>query len=364
MEKGISMKNYLMKNGLLPDNSRRGAESRRTQGKKRVIIFFVICVFLASCAKNDPSKIRVCLDWTPNTNHTGLYVALDKNWFAEEGLNVEIIQPPEDGALLLLASGKAEFAVDFQETLGPAVARNRDALPITAVAAIISHNTSGIMSLVSTGINRPRDLEGKRFASWETPLVTALIKSIVEADGGDFGKVRMIPNYATDAFSAMETDVDAVWIYYAWDGIAAEVSNKKINYLDLGELNPLFDFYTPVLVINNNWAKNNPEMAKKFLKAASRGYSFASENPDEAAGILLKYAPELDRQLVITSQRYLASRYRGDAERWGEIDPVRWNGFYQWMYNNGLLEIEPQQIRGQGPESGFASGGFTNGYLP
>ena len=308
-------------------------------------------VFLFSCEKNDPSRIRLCLDWTPNTNHTGFYVALEKGWFAEEGLEVAILQPPEDGALLLLASGRAEFAVDFQETLGPAIARSQDALPVTAVASIINHNTSGIMSLVSVGIERPRDLEGKRFASWETPLVTALIKNIVEADGGDFGQVRMIPNFATDAFSALETEVDSVWIYYAWDGIAAEVRGTGINYMDIGKLNSLFDFYTPVLVINNEWGRANREKAGKFLKAAGRGFVYAMENPDEAGEILLRYAPELDRDLVMASQHYLAARYQGDAEYWGEIDPVRWGSFYHWMYQNGLLEID------------MGEGGFTNEYL-
>ncbi|MCL2271154.1 MAG: ABC transporter substrate-binding protein, partial [Treponema sp.] len=110
-----------------------------------------VCVMavLIGCSgkKADANLVRLVLDWTPNTNHTGLYVALEKGWFAEEGLSVQIIQPPEDGALALLGSGNVEFAIDFQETMGPAIAKARDALPIQAVAAIISHNTSGIMSL-------------------------------------------------------------------------------------------------------------------------------------------------------------------------------------------------------------------------
>ena len=342
-----------MKNNFAP--SRKKTEPLREMMRITAVL---AVLFFASCAKDDPSVVRVCLDWTPNTNHTGLYAALEKGWFEEEGLNVKILQPPEDGALLLLASGKAEFAVDFQETLGMAIGRKQDALPITAAAAVISHNTSGIMSLVSAGIARPRDLEGRRFASWETPLVTALIREIVETDGGDFGKVRMIPNNATDAFSALETDVDAVWIFYAWDGIAAEVKGTDVDYIDFGKLNPVYDFYTPVLAVNNAWAAKNPETARKFLKAASRGYLFAIENPDEAAEILLKYSPELDRDLVVRSQRYLASRYQGDAPRWGEIDPVRWNRFYRWMYNNGLMEIDPQEISGPGRY------GFTNEFLP
>ena len=319
-----------------------------------VVMLVVTLLSINACGgrKAEAGKIRVVLDWTPNTNHTGLYAALEKGWFAEAGLRVEIMQPPEDGALVLLGSGNAEFAVDFQESLGPAVARDRDALPVVAVAAIISHNTSGIMALKESGIVSPHDLGGKRFASWDTPLVTEVVRSLVENDGGDFTTVKMIPNFATDAFSALETDVDAIWIYYAWDGVAAEVRNLDITYLDLGTLNGDLDFYTPVLVTNRAWAAANKDRAKQFLAAVSRGYAFASEHPAEAAEILLKHAPELDRTLVHRSQEYLADRYQGDAPRWGEIDPARWGRFYRWMYEKGLLEKD------------IGEGGFTNEYLP
>jgi ABC-type nitrate/sulfonate/bicarbonate transport system substrate-binding protein len=309
-------------------------------------------MIITGCNKKDPNNIRVLLDYTPNTNHTGLFIALEKGWFSEAGLQVTITQPPEDEALVLLASGKAEFAITFQESMGPAIARERDALPITAAAAIISHNTSGIMSLKESNIQRAADLTGRRFASWETPLVTAVIHHIVENDGGDFNMVKMIPNNAMDALSALKTDVDAIWIFYAWDGIAAEVSGVEINFLDLGAIDSVLDFYTPVLAVNTGWAQANSDTAKKFLAAVSGGYNFAVENPEEAAQILLKYAPELDRELVTQSQKYLQTRYRGDAERWGEIDPQRWGDFYRWMYKQGLLETN------------IGEQGFTNDYLP
>ena len=267
--------------------------------KTGITIAFCAFTIMGCIGKKDADTIQVLLDWTPNTNHTGLFAALEKGWFAEEGLKITITQPPEDEALVLLASGKAEFAFTFQESLGPAIAKERDAFPITAVAAIICHNTSGIMSLKETGITRPADLAGKRFASWEIPFVTAAIRGIVENDGGDFNAVKMIPNFATDAFSALQTDVDAIWIYYAWDGVAAEANGVEINYLDLGKIDGKLDFYTPVIVTNNSWAEANQETVKKFLKAVSRGYNFAIDNPVEAAEILLKHAPELDRELVM-----------------------------------------------------------------
>jgi ABC-type nitrate/sulfonate/bicarbonate transport system substrate-binding protein len=323
---------------------------------KFVYSLIAVTFLLTGCRADVEKKagreqVRIVLDWSPNTNHTGIYTALEKGWFSEEGLSVEILMPPEDGALLLVASGMAEFGVDFQESMGPAIGNNSP-LPVTAVAAIISHNTSGLMSLKSTGITRPKDLEGRNFASWETPLVTAIIKDIVETDGGDFAKVKMIPNMAVDALSALETDVDSIWIYYAWEGIEAEVKGTAVDYLDLGKINPMFDFYTPVLVVNNAWAEANPETAKKFMNALSRGYVFAMENPEEAARILLKNVPELDEELVMRSQAWLAARYQGDAKRWGEIDAARWGAFYRWMYQKELLEKD------------IGEGGFTNEYLP
>jgi ABC-type nitrate/sulfonate/bicarbonate transport system substrate-binding protein len=324
--------------------------------KRRMFLYAVLFIALifAGCGrkKENPGHIRVVLDWTPNTNHTGLYVAQEKGWFAEEGLTVEITQPPEEGALLLVGSGIAQFGVDTQEVIGPGIAKEHDAVPATTVAAIISHNTTGFLSLAKHNIKRPRDLMGKRYEYWETPMVSALIKEIVENDGGRFEDVIMVPNYSTDPITALQTDMDVIWIYYAWEGLAAEVLGLDVNYIDLRGLAPHFDFYTMILTANTDWLNKNPETAKKFMRAVSRGYEFSIENPVEAGEILLKCAPELDRELVMRSQEYLASRYRQDSPRWGEIDPERWGIFYRWMYERGLLETD------------IGAGGFTNEYLP
>ncbi|MCL2411588.1 MAG: ABC transporter substrate-binding protein [Treponema sp.] len=322
--------------------------------KRKVLVLglaVAIMLGVGSCGRDD-GVIRVLLDWTPNTNHTGLFVALEKGWFYDEGLSLVITQPPEDNALVLVAAQRAHFAFTFQEQMGPAIGRVHDSLPITAVAAIISHNTSGIMSLRESGIQRPADLSGKSFASWDIPVVTAIIRHIVESDGGDFSSVRMVPNFATDVFSALQTDVDAVWIYYAWDGIAGEIKGIEFDYIDLGTFDSLLDFYTPVLVANTNWAFANPETVKAFMRAVSKGYNFAIENPQEAAEILLRHAPELDRELILRSQEFLQTRYQGSAERWGEIDAQRWGRFFYWMYEQDLLEVN------------IGTGGFTNEFLP
>ena len=252
---------------------------------------------------------------------------------------------------MMVASGNAEFCIDFQDYLAPVFA-SKDTYPVTAVAALIQHNTSGIISLKEDGIDTPKGLEGKNYATWELPVEQAMLKNIVEADGGDFSKVNLIPEYITDVVSALRQNIDAVWIYYAWDGIAAERAGLDTNMIYFKDITPEFDYYSPVIVANTDFLANDPETAKAFLAAAAKGYEFAINDPEAAAKILCEQVPELDPEMVTESQQWLADQYIADAARWGYIDPARWDAFYAWLCDNKLSDPIP------------AGTGFTNDYLP
>lgn len=298
------------------------------------------------------TKITFVLDWTPNTNHTGLYVAEEKGYFEDAGLDVEIVQPPEDGASALVASGKAQFGIDFQDSIAPAFASDSP-LPVTAVATLIQHNTSGIISRKGEGMDRPKGMEGKTYATWDMEVEKAMIKNVVEADGGNYSKINMIPSNVTDEVTALKSkQVDAIWVYYAWGGIATEVKDLPTDYFAFKDINPVFDYYTPVIVANNDFLKEEPDTAKAFLSAVKKGYEDAIADPKEAADILCKAAPELDEKLVLASQEWLADQYKAEVDQWGYIDPARWDAFYKWLGENKLIE---QEI-----PAGF---GFSNDYL-
>ena len=320
-----------------------------------LILALTMLLTLTACGGKEEETITFVLDWTPNTNHTGIYVALQKGWFEEAGLKVDVVQPPEGGSALLVASGKAQFAVTAQDSIAPALT-GENAMPLTTVAAILQHNTSGIVSRAGEGMDTPRGLEGHKYATWDSPVEKATIRQVMAADGGDFDKVELIPSTVTDEVSALKSgDVDAIWIFYGWAGIACEVAGLPIDYFDFADFDPVLDFYTPIIVSNNDWLASNPETAKAFLAALSRGYEYAAENPKEAADILMEAAPELksNAELVYRSQEYLAGEYIADAARWGEIDPDRWGGYFTWLNDNGLMEtpLDPGM-------------GFTNEYLP
>lgn len=302
-------------------------------------------------ADGEKKDITFVLDWTPNTNHTGLYVAEKMGYFDEAGLNVTIVQPPEDGATTMVASGQAQFGIDFQDYLAPVYTSDEE-VPVTAVAAIIQHNTSGIISLKEDGIESPKGLEGKNYATWGLQLEQAILKNVVTADGGDFDKVNLIPEYVTDVPTALQQDIDAVWVYYAWDGISTKVAGLDTNMFYFKDITPEFDYYSPVIIANTDFLADDPDTAKAFLNAVRKGYEYAIENPDDAADILCEAVPELDPEMVKESQEWLADQYKAEVDQWGYIDPERWNAFYNWLNENGLSEKEiPENC------------GFTNEYL-
>lgn len=282
--------------------------------------------------------ITVVLDWTPNTNHTGLYAALANGYYEEAGLNVSIIQPPEDGAEALVASGKAQFGISFQDTMAPALASD-EPLDIVAVGAIVQHNLSGIISRGDKGIDSFGKMAGHSYATWGSPIEQAIIENCVENDGGNFADVELVDTYVTDVLTALDTDlIDTVWVYEYWDVINAQLEGYDYNYIDFKTADAVFDYYTPVIISSSAFLSAEPETAKKFLAATAKGYEFCVQNQEEAANILLEAAPELDEALVKSSIAFMADYYLDENGKWGTIDEDRWACFYVWLYQHGLDE--------------------------
>ena len=302
-----------------------------------------------SKAPEQTTDLTMVLDWTPNTNHTGLYVAQEKGYFKEAGLNVNIVQPPDGGATAMVASGDAQFGIEFQDTMAPALTQ-ANPLPITAIAAVMQHNTSGLVSRKETGIDSFGKMAGHSYATWDSPTEQAILKTLVEKDGGDWSKVKLISTYVEDIVAGLNSDIESVWVYAGWDKVKLEMENIDHNFLLFKDNDPVFDYYSPVVIGNNDYIEKNKDVTKAFIGAVKKGYEYAAQNPDEAADILLKAAPELDKELVKKSQEYLSTQYVADAASWGVIDPARWNAFYKWLNENKLVEKDLEENAGLSTE--------------
>lgn len=287
------------------------------------------------------TKITFCLDYTPNTNHTGIYVAQQKGYFKDAGIDIEIVQPAEDGAEAMIGSGQAQLGISYQDFIANTLASDNP-VPIEAIAAIIQHNTSGIMSRKEDGITSPKFMQNHTYATWNMPIEQATVKHVVEKDGGDFSKIKMVPADATtDEVQGLKAKLyDCVWVFEGWGVQNAHVQNYDINYFAFNDMDEVFDFYTPVLAVNSNFvqeSEDNRSLVQNFVEACSQGYTDAVKDPDGAAQILCDAVKELDPALVRESQHFLSKKYIDDAKRWGIIDPVRWSRYFQWLNDNKLV---------------------------
>lgn len=315
--------------------------------KTIVMMLLTIMLVLTACgegkletgstsgAKSGLESVKLMLDYTPNTNHTGLYVAQQLGYFTEEGLDVEIIAPAQSGTTASVATNNIQFGISVQENITLARVAG---LPVVSLAAIIQHNTSGFASPVDKNIQSPKDFEGKIYGGWGSPIEEATIHSVMKADGADFNKLSIINMGDSDFFSAVKRDIDFAWIYYAWTGIEAELRHEQLNMIYLQDYDDALDYYTPVVITNETMINEHSDQVQKFMNAVKRGYEYAIANPDEAAELLLKAVPDLNEELVKASQQWLSSRYQDDASYWGEQKLSVWKGYADWMYNNGFLE--------------------------
>jgi ABC-type nitrate/sulfonate/bicarbonate transport system substrate-binding protein len=300
----------------------------------------------------EPTPATLMLDWVPNTNHTGIFVAQAKGFFSDAGLDVEIIQPGEVFAEQAVVGGAADFGVSFQEQVTLARA---DDVPIVSIAAIIQHNTSGFASRAELGVKTPADWEGLRYGSYGNPFEEPTLRVLMECAKGDFHALEIVDTGFADPLALLdEKQTDLAWIFYAWQGVQADLQGIDLDIIMMADwFDCIPDYYTPVFIAHETTIRERPELVRKFLLAVSRGYEYAIDHPDEAATILLEAVPELDEELVRASQAWLSPRYQADALRWGEQSFSVWDDYSRWMAQYNII-----------PSPIDAASAYTNDFLP
>ena len=296
-------------------------------------------------------EITVVLDWLPNTNHAGLYLAKHRGWFQEEGLAVEIVQPSEVGSEALIAGGRGDIGISHQEAL--TFARTADAaLPVVAIAAILQHNTSGYAAPADRNLDGPQDFAGLDYGGWGTAYEDAMLNAVMAPHGSSAEDVTTVNVGTMDIFVAFQRDIDFTWIFYGWDGTRAEVEGVDLDFFPLTDLDPRLDYYTPLFIASEETLSEDPDMVEAFLRATTRGYRAVVADPDTAASVLREYAPEIGADHAVSSLRYLSDYLLADSGEWGSMDRLVWERFTDFMDEQGLLQ-NPLDI----------DAAFTNEYI-
>lgn len=314
-----------------------------------IITLILIAAFTFTAAAEE---IDFLLDWVPNTNHTGLFVAQEMGWFADEDIEINFIQPGTNMSVeQVVGAGRADLGISFQEWVTPARIQG---VPIVSLAAVIQNNTSGFAVLEEKNVETPADLAGMSYGGWGMEIEKAIIESLVEGSGGDFSEVEFVNIGSGDLLSMLDSNkFDFTWIFYAADGIQAEMRGIDLNIFMLKDYQQFVpDYYTPVIISSEKMILENPELLERVMRAVKKGYEYAIENPVKAAEILHKNAPENSPEFLRKSQEWLSPRYQADAPYWGYQELEVWEEFGEWMYEQGLIS-----------EKFDAEKAFTNEFL-
>ncbi len=302
----------------------------------------VVTLLLAGCGArggalptgtNGLTKVSLVLDWYPWANHTGLYLAQSRGYFKAE---VDIHQPsnPED-VLKVVAAGTDNFGISYQTDV---LTSRAAGIPVKSIAAMVQHPLNTVMSLQSSGITRPKGLEGKKVGVPGVPSDTPLLQTMLGADGASIDKVEQI-NVGFDLMPALLSGkVDAIiGGYEVHEAILAERQGKPVNAMKVQDWG-VPDYYELALVSSDAMLKENPETVRKFLRAVSKGYADAQREQGAALDALLAGYPDADRKVEEPGLARLAPLWTAGVSRYGEQTAARWQGYADWLRARNLLD--------------------------
>lgn len=282
-----------------------------------------------------PATIKLQLDWTPNTNHIGIYLALAKGWYEEAGLEVDVLPFVDASPDTLVANGNADIGISFPASV---IYSRAAGLDLVSVAAVLQSNPTELAVLASSDIQSPKDFDGKTYAGFGLPYEEPQIRTVVVEDGGtgDFD-VATLNTFAYEAL--YNGDADFTEIFTTWEGIEAKIRGinlRTFRYDDYG----MPDFPGVVLVASGSAMEGEKAGAiRRFLEVTQRGYEYAASDPDTAAQEFMDYLPDTfpEPQLVIESTQQLKRYFVQPGERWGVQDADSWNAYAAWFVDQGLV---------------------------
>ncbi len=289
-------------------------------------------------AGSAPTQVSFALDWAPNTNHIGVFVADELGYFEDAGIDVEILPYGSASAMQLVSAGEADFSIGGQSSVQMA---RTSGLDVKSVYSITQTDTGRLVVLGDReDITRPSDLDGLTFGGFGAPLYTALAKGTITGDGGsgDFEEVVL----DTGAYEALSQGrIDFTLSVATWENLQTEIDGhpyRAFKYQDFG----VPDQQSTGIVSSEAFLNEHSEEAEAFVQAVARGYQYATDHPREAADLLIAANPDTlgtAQELVKRSTALMADEgFLVSPDRpIGAPNPEAWNEFGAFLFKQGFL---------------------------
>jgi len=306
--------------------------------------FLLVFVFLAGCGVNSTAapteesgqleKVRLGIGFVPDVQFAPLYVAQNKGYYADEGLEVEIEYGFENDFVALAAQGDREFAVASGDQV--ILARSQE-LPITYVMKWYQRYPVALMMPTSVEITEPQDLAGKKvglpgffgtsFIGW---------KALVYAAGIDESRVSVEEIGFTQTAAVQQGLVDAAMIYIANE--PNQLRSQGIE-VDVIQVSDYIDLVSNGLVVGETLIAENPDLVQRMVRATLRGLADTIANPEEAFAIVRQVIPEITDEAAPTQRKVLEDSIElWKSDQLGVSSPQAWQESVDFMVETGLLE--------------------------
>jgi ABC-type nitrate/sulfonate/bicarbonate transport system substrate-binding protein len=280
-------------------------------------------------------SVSLQLDWTPNTNHTGFYVAQEKGYYEKAGINLNILPYSEASPDTLVGAGKANCGISFQENVPLAVASGSKE---KSVMPILQHEANALIVKKDSEYTEPKDLSGKQYGGFGLPYEEPIVNQMIEYDGGTGEIQDVILN--TGSYEAVyHGQVETSLAFRTWELIEAAERGIELREFPVQDYG-VPDTYNVVMICNDGWLESNPELAKKFVQATAEGYEYAVKDPRGAAKILIDANSGAfpNEKLVYASAEKLAKEFYDDENgQFGCQTKERWTKFPDWEYKKGII---------------------------
>lgn len=287
-------------------------------------------------------------------NHVGMFLARHKGWYAEKGLDVDLVWGGWDRGtpIDLVNKGEYQFA---SARLGDLLETRRSETPYVGVATFNQKQLGGVISVASTGISRWRDLEGKKLGASGVPRMLEMVREAVEKDGGNYNKVEVIRTapYVPDVRAIERGHFDAVFNVLGWESYTGSTPFEDVVQLNLDDMG-VTPHHAYFICVPEAYLRENEQLVRDFLAVTSRGYDYAYEHPEEAIEVMARTACDSTPETLAASLAFIKETWHAPSGRWGEMDENLIRSYTQWMISKDATPATLDDI----------PGAWTNEYLP
>ena len=304
----------------------------------KFIVLFILSIFVIGCGNE--KELSLALDWYPNSNHAGIYSAIDEGFFDEEGIKLSVYTPSDPTAIISsVASGRDDFGLSYHPDILQAQSAG---LEIVSVLSISQHPLNSIMTLKKSSIKNPSDLRGKVIGYPGIPSNKAMLETVLSSQNININDVETVDVGFELVKALVSGSVDAIiGAYWTHESIVMELQGYEIEIMRLEEWG-VPDYYELILITNKSFLQENKSDVEKVVNSFKKGYEFSIKNPQESITSLISIAGEeiVEENVERAGVELLIPMWQSNNLPFGHQDISKWEETYEWMYQNNFLEKE------------------------